>query len=872
MRSLRFLFLLFSCFIHSQSYAANDTPFVQVTPNPFFNEITITVDSKISETLNLTVLNVTGQILLSDSVKVYAGYNDFTYDFSNQAVGVFFLQVSGKYGKTTRKIVKLDNGQKAPTRSDFINVLHYDLSLRIQNVASKTIGGTANIKVVSKVANVQNITLDLLKLPVSAIIINDTAQLFTQIDSTLNIQFTHPKQINDTFEIAISYSGQPVTDAQWGGFYFSGNYAYNMGVGFQSNPHNFGRCWFPCVDDFVDRATYSFHITTDATFKAVCNGLIQPETINQDGSTTWNWELSQPIPTYLASVAVGKYEIIKYDFVGSNRTYPVWIAVVAADTTKAKTSFAKLNQALICFEQKYGAYPFDRVGFVGVPFTSGAMEHAANIAYPNYAINGTTDYETLFAHELSHMWWGNLATTGTAEEMWLNEGWASFNEALFLECVYGKQAYIEDIKTKSTEVLKNAPKNDGAWLPVSGVPHTATYGTHVYKKGALMVHTLRSLMGDAAFFAACKSYLLKYTFKDVSTEELKNEFQHHTPINLSDFFRKWLYTRGHSDIVMSSFNQQEGIFHAEFYELSSQNSFVTASLPFTFEAILSNGTVIKKTLWLQNGQAIFDTVLPNGISISSYSINEDYGVQLAHSTEQKHVTATGNISLTNALFTGTVQQTTGSDSLKVTHHWVGPIEGTIRNQGIKPSTERYWSVWGNLGNSFKTTGVFSYDGRAASFLDAAFITQTEDSLVLLYRPTVNENWAVHTNNTFQPGASKTDKTGRFTVTNLQIGEYTFGMRDANVVGLKEETNRKAGSFQIIPNPTDSEGHIKLVFESKTFIKQVVIRDVQGKVMKQLLLELHTETFPLSIHDIPAGQYIITVVMKNGSVSKQFMKK
>jgi hypothetical protein len=98
------------------------------------------------------------------------------------------------------------------------------------------------------------------------------------------------------------------------------------------------------------------------------------------------------------------------------------------------------------------------------------------------------------------------------------------------------------------------------------------------------------------------------------------------------------------------------------------------------------------------------------------------------------------------------------------------------------------------------------------------------------------------------------------------------MRDASVVGLKEETTRKKGAFQIIPNPTDTEGQIKLVFANKTFVQKLLITDIQGKTVKQLTVDLHTETLPLAIQELDAGQYIITVVLKNGSISQQFMKK
>lgn len=863
-----FALLLLGVFF-TQAKTSSDSATISLYPNPNQGVFYLRIESPVVQKIGVSILNLMGQTISADSQQLIVGANQFTYYLTGQKNGIYFVNIAGKNWSQTQKIIVDAPG---PTRSDSLDIVHYDLSLTIRNLASKSIGGTAIIKVTSKVNGLSQFTLDLLKLNTSGVQVNGVAQIFSQTDSTLFIQLSSPKQANDTFEIAISYGGQPVTDASWGGFYFSGDYAYNMGVAFTSNPHNFGRCWFPCIDNFTDRATYSFHITTDSLFKAVCNGLILPETIHPDGSTTWNWELNQSIPTYLASVAVGKYEFLKYEFVGQTRTYPIWIAVVAADTTKAKASFAKLNNALACFEQKYGAYPFDRVGYVGVPFNAGAMEHATNIAYPNYAINGGTNYETLFAHELSHMWWGDLATCRTPEEMWLNEGWASFNEALFLECVYGKAAYTNDIQTKSITVLHNAPSDDGAWLAVSGVPHNATYGTHVYKKGALMVHTLRALMGDSAFFAATRAYMQTYQFKDVSTEDLKKAFQPFTTKDLTSFFQKWIYSAGHSDIVMSGYTQIGNTYHFDFRELNRINNLTTHSLPFTFKLYLSNGSAIHRSFTLTNGQTSWDTTLTQGISMTDYGINEDQRVQLAHITQKQPADTTGNIAFANTLFSANVQTAgVAGDSLVITHHWVGPTDVNLRTKGIRISSERYWTVQGKQQEGFKAWGFFNYNGIPSRFLDTELIPQTEDSLVLLYRQNPNIDWAIHTDNTFQPGTNKADKTGRFWVNDLKRGEYAFGRRDANVVGLKEVLTPAKVGFNIIPNPTDSENHITLMFAQNTYVKDISIINLQGQLIKQINIDKKQDQSVVDIHDLPQGQYIITAMANGTAVSQKFIK-
>jgi hypothetical protein len=874
MKHQKLFFILAFAAISLNSKAQNDTPSVIIYPNPNNGIFNVQVDHHKTEQANLVLYNLLGQTLDSQQVMLKNGRSIFWKNTTSISEGIYFVKLSNNSWGRITKMMRTD----FLTANDSIDVLHYNLNLSIRNLANKRIAGNAELRIAANVPGLNRFTLDLLKLQVDSVWMNNSPIAFTRTDSTLSVSLNQPLAAPDTFSVTIFYQGQPQTDPQWGGFYFSGNYAYNMGVGFQSKPHNLGRCWFPCVDNFVDRATYEFHITTDPTFKAVCNGLMQPETNNPDGSTTWNWQLNQTIPTYLASVAVGKYEFVKYEFTGINRTYPVWLAVIAADSNKLKTSFAKLNTALQCFESKYGLYSFDRVGYVAVPFNAGAMEHATNIAYPIYAINGNSDYETLLAHELAHMWWGNLATCRTAEDMWLNEGWASFNEALFLECAYGKNFYLTDIQSKSIEVLKNAAKNDGAWYPVSGVPHNATYGTHVYKKGALMVHTLRTLMGDEAFFMACKSYLNKYRFIDVGSEELKTEFQRYTAIDLTNFFDKWIYASGHSSIVLSSIaTKQIGsnttTYSFDFAELNKRNALYTKSLPFLFKAYLSTGDSIVKILNTASGFCTFDTTLGINATLVSYAINDDYALHLASHTQFQSISNTGTVAFSDALITLTVQQTgNGTNPTYITHHWVGPIPGNIRGKGIRPSTDRYWTIQGKWSQGFSTSAFFNYDGRASAFLDETLITETEDSLVLLYRASPEASWEVYPEVTFQPGSSKTDKIGRFIAASLKRGEYTFGIKDINVVSIAETSSKQYITMKIIPNPSNDEASVKVELGGRMYVKKILVTDLQGKPLAEHAIESTIETFTLPTKGMKTGQYIVTAILIDSHVSSKFIKR
>ena len=435
------------------------------------------------------------------------------------------------YGQRFCHHLQLEQAQVAEEsideRADTFDVLSYEINASfLQYQANKEIEATTVLRIIPKI-NTRSVTLDLLGLNVRGVKIDGV---------NADFQYTSPKLLvtstdilADTFLLEVDYFGNPQKDAQWGGFYFTGEYAFNLGVGFAADPHNFGRVWFPCFDNFVDRATYHMNITVDQGLRAYGNGLLDEVVKNTDKTTTYKWVMDEPIPTYLAAVAIAEYEEIEYEVDG----IPVLLTALGEDTANLRSSFENLSPCIKRFVEVYGEHSFNRVGFNIVPFNAGAMEHATNIAYPRYAIaNGSKTSETLFAHELAHHWWGNTITCRTQEDMWLNEGWASYSERIFLEAVYGRDRYDEDVEDNHRSVLQFAHVQDGDVLPVSGIGHANTYGRHVYNKGADMVHSLRGMMGDEAFFDACRSFQSDFKFQDVTTDDMRVHFEQFVSFSL----------------------------------------------------------------------------------------------------------------------------------------------------------------------------------------------------------------------------------------------------------------------------------------------------------------------------------------------------
>lgn len=362
--------------------------------------------------------------------------------------------------------------------SDSIDILHYHIAIDTMDFENESISACCIIDLRSKVNNLDKISLDLLQLTIDSVVQTDITPheslSWNYNDTVLNI-FTTALQENESMQIKVCYHGQPRIDpSSWGGFYFDGAYAFNLGVGFEDIPHNYGRVWYPCIDDFIDRATYSFEIETRKNHTAVCNGLCeQVDTIaheNEDTTLVYHWNMTDPIPSYLSSIAVGQYVAVSNTYEGIERDIPVDLYVYPGNESDAEGSFTNLHEILYEFETRFGAYPWQRVGYVAVPFNSGAMEHATNIAIPAVCINGYTTYESLFAHELSHHWFGDYITCHDAEEMWINEGWATYCETLHQEFMHGADEAMDYRRSYHAEVLRMAHHDDGGMFPLNDVP------------------------------------------------------------------------------------------------------------------------------------------------------------------------------------------------------------------------------------------------------------------------------------------------------------------------------------------------------------------------------------------------------------------
>lgn len=735
-----------------------------------------------------------------------------------------------------------------------VNVLNYTINIDSINIPTKFF--KASCKIVYTISKATSQTFFMLKsLTIDSISSSSgTIKSYNYLSPTIDIRYYSLLAVGLKDSFTVYYNGNPVADTRWGGFYFSdedAGYAYNMGVGMADFPHAYGRVWFPCIDLFSDRATYTIIGKTLSNQTLMSGGVLKSQVLNQDGTITWIWEIKNPVPTDLVSIAVGPYSFVEQVHQGLKRTYPIVFAVRASDSNNMKGSFVNLEKALNIFETKFGSYRFDKVGFSVVPFKAGAMEHSENISYPKYTIDGTTKYESLWAHELSHSWWGNLVKCYTSPDMWLNEGWASFSEHVFTEEMYGRQSYLDEIHAEQKNVLQYAHIDDRSPLPLSPIPTDYTYGTTVYHKGSVVVHTLRTYLGDSLFFLACKKYLGAMAFKNHDSYQLRDSFSKYTGKDLHDFFNDWVFQPGfpHFEILKTEYDLLNQEYSITIKQQSRFNSKYYHNVPLKVTFFNDSFSRFNHNINFSGPESIFTIKTPWWASL--VALNVDIDVSEAISKNCIELTAKSNYNFPEAMMSINVTNLALESKafILVEHHWIGPDHTLTTTKGIKFSDYRYWSVDGIFPNGFKADATIKYDGTEAAYLDHTMNIINEDSLVLLYRPNKLSPWIniKNTNSTFTTFGNK-DKKGIIKILELKKGDYCLGKFDYSVgIGSILHNN----PIKIYPNPVKSELVVEL--SDPTKYKSIRLIDSSGKeiyskyLSKEQLIKIVTANFKKGIY-------------------------
>ncbi len=414
-----------------------------------------------------------------------------------------------------------------------IDVTYYKLDLNI-SYSPQQITGAVTIDAKSLQDNLTSVFYDLQNaLTVDSVVAPSGRLTFTHSGNKINLTLDRAYNIGELFEVVVYYHGVPGSSG-FGSFEFSSHSGHPI-IWTLSEPYG-ASDWFPGKDSPADKVDSCDVIVTAAdNFYTVSNGVLISEIDNGDGTKTFHWKEHHPIAQYLISLAMTNYaEYDNYYVVGQDSMIVRHFNYPENLNSTREARLDKTVGMLEYYHDIYGLYPYFDEKYGHAEFGwSGGMEHQTCTSIGAYG-------ETIIAHELAHQWFGDKVTCATWHDIWLNEGFATYTEALWLGHVYGEGAYEDRIASyMSTAKYAYGPIYV---QDISNVNSIFNY-SRSYAKGAVVIHMLRGIVGDSTFFNILQSYLNdpRYAYNSATTDQFAAVASAVSGTDLSYFFNEWIY-------------------------------------------------------------------------------------------------------------------------------------------------------------------------------------------------------------------------------------------------------------------------------------------------------------------------------------------
>jgi Peptidase family M1 domain/Peptidase M1 N-terminal domain/Secretion system C-terminal sorting domain len=422
------------------------------------------------------------------------------------------------------------------------NVIHYKLSVNVYNsfISPYTklfYGSNVVTFVVDSTLNYIMLNADNTSLHIDSV--KQAGVSFTQTNNILTVNLDQTYDPGDTVVVMVFYHHNNVTD---GAFYTGGGFAYT-----DCEPEG-ARKWWPCWDKPSDKATFELTAKTPLNVKLGSNGVLQDSTVNGD-TITYHWAMTQNIATYLC-VLTSKVNynldiIYWHRYTNPNDSIPIRFYYNNGESVASMEQL--VPQLATFYSQMWGEHPFDKNGFATLDyqFIWGGMENQTLTS-----LCPSCWYTSVVDHEFAHQWFGDMITCATWADIWLNEGFASYIEALWTEHTSGYAAYKSQINSDASAYLSSNP----GWAisvpdwAITTPPTDVLFNYAItYMKGACVHHLLRYVMGDSAYFNGWYAYAndpnLKYHSAVIS--DFKDHMSAAYGSDLSWFFDEWIYQPNH---------------------------------------------------------------------------------------------------------------------------------------------------------------------------------------------------------------------------------------------------------------------------------------------------------------------------------------
>ena len=706
-------------------------------------------------------------------------------------------------------------------RSDSFDVVHYGLELDVTSAAALQVTGEAQITFETTEAGAENLWFDLEgSLMVDSVTLDGSSWAFEQVGDSVFIAAPDGGwQPVGPQTVGMAYHGQPGKDPYWGGMYLTGNYIFSLGIGLTTIPPNHGKAWYPCFDQFRERAAYTYGITSAGGKRFHGQGnLIQTDTLGGD-TIRRVFDMAQPIPTYLSAIAVSDYQDFDTVHTGLYGEVPIRLTARPQNLQSMINRFVDLPVCIDALEDWWGPHAWERVGYVIT--TDGAMEHPTNIAYPLSMLEQSNfQNEGLYGHELGHHWWGNMLSPLVHNHMWIKEGFAEYSSHLFEEVLSGREAFVEMVKDNQEFVLEQAHIDDLGFHALSPIPDAEIYGRHSYNKGASVVHNLRNYLGDELFRTGGQNVLAQHYGEAMDDVMLEAAWEEATGVDLTPWFDAHIRQPGFSTWVLDSTSTvPNGEVPGYTTTLYLQQKLRACENHHENEPL-------DVTVWSASGEREVEQIVAGGQYATAAVVTDLDPVMVALNAEGRlnqgrmdlDYWLSGTSSLQNLPWVdmriGCDAFPESSDSvlIRVEHHWAGPdgAPGETPAEGApyleQISSTHFWSVdgiWPEEG--LLLDARFTYRGGDEDELDFDLYGQTEEEAFLAWRETPADPWIEYPDYEIQMG-SAFNGGGVFKVNRLRRGQYAFANGDVSV-GIAAPEAPEASVSWVYPNPARDAVHV-----------------------------------------------------------------
>ena len=465
-----------------------------------------------------------------------------------------------------------------------IDIKFYELNLDI-NFNSSRIRGSVTVNGV-----IGNIYPDFIELDfydnmtVDSILQNNIPILYLHENDMLKIPISDITIDDENlFSLTIFYQGTP-DHCGAGGFKFDEH--QNIGHVWTLSEAYCARSWWPCKDDPSDKAdsvNIIISVPLEPAYIVASNGLLSSTTINSN-KKTYFWKERYPITTYLVSLAIYPYTkwVDQYVSPISSDTMLIEHYVFPDRYEASYPNYSLTKDMLSFFSELFGEYPFISEKYGHADFTwGGGMEHQTLSSMGSFSQN-------LMVHELGHSWWGNLITCKTFNDIWLNEGFARYCQALWAEHMYGREAYFDFMNNHAyygagTIYVENPSSNSQIFS--AGLS---------YNKASWVLHMLRHKVGETMFFDILKTYASNdsLSYNAASTSDFQKVCEDISGLDLEQFFQQWIYGEKYPKYELSWWHEGNGIYNVKIDQVQSYNFF---SMPIDLKFSGSAGPMLVDT-------------------------------------------------------------------------------------------------------------------------------------------------------------------------------------------------------------------------------------------------------------------------------------